>query len=185
MQAAQPSHDSDYLARLATFFLVITGSCKGLQSSKLNSASRIIRKYRKLYIRICFARFSQIQLAKSRLFWSHCRQLSFPATSQRVKGKFAYRKITKAGSAKVNKSAHVKKLTVTTNNRIQAGFNLSQSGERRRSTGHKINSQIECTIIRKVQTSLEMFKTLYSSSDRRMICFYSTIGFSESKVIFK
>ena len=29
----------------------------------------------------------------------------------------------KAGSAKVNKSGHVKKLTVTTNNRIQAGFN--------------------------------------------------------------
>jgi len=51
--------------------------------------------------------------------------------------------------------------------------------------GHKINSQIECTIIRKIQTSLEMFKTFYSSSDRRMICFYSNIGCSESKVIFK
>ena len=43
-----PSHDSDYLARLATF----------------NNWSKnwIIRKYRKLHIRICFARFSQIQL---------------------------------------------------------------------------------------------------------------------------
>ena len=62
---------------------------------------------------------------------------------------------------------------------------LIQSGERRRRTGHKINSQIECTIIRKIQTSLEMFKTFYSSSDGRMNCFYSDIGCSESKVIFK
>ena len=62
---------------------------------------------------------------------------------------------------------------------------LIQSGERRRRTGHKINSQIECTIIRKIPASLEMFKTFYSSSDWRMICFYSDIGCSESKVIFK
>ena len=62
---------------------------------------------------------------------------------------------------------------------------LIQSGERRRRTGHKIYSQIECTIIRKIQTSLEMFKTFYSSSDWRMVCFYSNIGCSESKVIFK
>ena len=62
---------------------------------------------------------------------------------------------------------------------------LIQSGERRRRTGHKINSQIECPIIRKIQTSLEMFKTIYSSSDWRMICFYSNIGCFESKVIFK
>ena len=34
----------------------------GLYSWKLNSANRIIRKYRKLHIRVCFARFSQIQL---------------------------------------------------------------------------------------------------------------------------
>ena len=39
--------------------------------------------------------------------------------------------------------------------------------------------------MRKIQTSLEMFKTFYSSSDWRMICFYSNIGRSESKVIFK
>ena len=62
---------------------------------------------------------------------------------------------------------------------------LIQSGERRRRTGHKINSQIECTIIWKIQTSLEMFKKFYSSSDWRMICFYSNIGCSESKEIFK
>ena len=37
----------------------------------------------------------------------------------------------------------------------------------------------------KYKTSLEMFKTFYSSSDWRMICFYSNIGCSESKVIFK
>ena len=69
----------------------------------------------------------------------------------------------KAGSEKVNKSGHVKKVTITTNNRIQVV--LIQPGERRRSTGHKINSQIECTIIRKIQTYLEMFKTFYSTSD--------------------
>ena len=42
---------------------------------------------------------------------------------------------------------------------------LIQLGERRRSTGHKIISQIECIIIRKIQTSLEMFKTFYSTLD--------------------
>ena len=36
-----------------------------------------------------------------------------------------------------------------------------------------------------MKTSLEMFKTFYSSSDWLMICFYSNIGCSESKVIFK
>ena len=41
-----------------------TSVCKGLHSSKLNSANWIIRKYRKLHIRVCFARFSQIQLQK-------------------------------------------------------------------------------------------------------------------------
>ena len=62
---------------------------------------------------------------------------------------------------------------------------LIQSGERRRRAGHKINSRIECTIIRKIQTSLEMFKTFYSSSGWQMICFYYNIGCSESKLIFK
>ena len=32
---------------------------------------------------------------------------------------------------------------------------------------HKIKSQMECTIIRRIQTSLEMFKTSYSPSDWR------------------
>ena len=71
----------------------------------------------------------------------------------------------KAGSAKVNKSGHVKKVTVTTNKKIQAV--LIQPGGGRRSIGHKINSQIECTIIRKIHPSLEMFKTFYSTPDRR------------------
>ena len=39
-----------------------TGPCEGLHSSKLNSAKWIIRKYRKLHVRVCFACFSQIQL---------------------------------------------------------------------------------------------------------------------------
>ena len=64
---------------------------------------------------------------------------------------------------------------------------LIQPGERRRSTGHKINSQIECTVIRKIQ-----YKPLWKCSKRfippqtdGMIRFYSNIGCSESKVIFK
>ena len=36
--------------------LPITGPCEGLHSSKLNSANWIIRKYRKLHVRVCFAR---------------------------------------------------------------------------------------------------------------------------------
>ena len=48
LQASQPSHDSLYISKLTTFFLVITGPCEGLHSSKLNSANWIIRKYRKL-----------------------------------------------------------------------------------------------------------------------------------------
>ena len=32
----------------------------------------------------------------------------------------------KAGSAKLNKSGHIKKVTITTNNRIQAGFNSAR-----------------------------------------------------------
>ena len=62
---------------------------------------------------------------------------------------------------------------------------LIQPGERRRSTGHKINSQIECTIIRKIQTCLEMFKSFIPPQTDGMICFHSNIGCSESKVIFK
>ena len=56
------------------------------------------------------------------------------------------KKILDPPLAKVNKSGHVKKLTVTTNNRIQAGFN-SVRRRRAKVTGHKINSQIECTIM--------------------------------------
>ena len=59
---------------------------------------------------------------------------------------------------------------------------LIQPGERRRSTGHKIKSQIES----------EKYKPVWKCSKRfippqtdGMICFYSNIGCSESKVIFK
>ena len=47
----------------------------------------------------------------------------------------------KAGSKKVNKSGHVQKVTVTTKTEYERV--LLQPSERRRSTGHKINSQIE------------------------------------------
>ena len=41
--------------------LSLTGPCEGLRLSKLNSANHY-RKYRKLHIRVCFARLSQTQL---------------------------------------------------------------------------------------------------------------------------
>ena len=44
----------------------------------------------------------------------------------------------KAGSAKVNKSGHVKKVTITTNNRIQAGFNST----RRKKAKHWTQNQL-------------------------------------------
>ena len=62
---------------------------------------------------------------------------------------------------------------------------LIQRGEWRRSCGHKINSQIECTIVRKIETSLEMLKRYIPPQTDGMIRFYSKIGCSESKVIFK
>ena len=44
----------------------------------------------------------------------------------------------KAGPAKVNKSGHVKKVTITTNNRIQAGFNST----RRKKAKHWTQNQL-------------------------------------------
>ena len=41
--------------------LRLTGPCERIRLSKLNSADHY-RKYRKLHIRVCFARLSQIQL---------------------------------------------------------------------------------------------------------------------------
>ena len=41
---------------------LITGPCEGLHSSKLNWANWIIKRYRKLHIRICFARFIHIKI---------------------------------------------------------------------------------------------------------------------------
>ena len=68
-----------------------------------------------------------------------------------------------AGSAKVNVSGHVKKATVTTNNRIQAGFHSSRRQKARQWTQNQLTNRR--TIIRKIQTYLEMFKTFYSTSD--------------------
>ena len=98
LQASQPSLDSDYLARLATFN---NWSMRGssIHSSKLNSANWIIRKYRKLHIRICFARFSQIQLqlftGKESIVLESAAGSCRSPLSQRVKAKFTYRKMTK------------------------------------------------------------------------------------------
>ena len=63
----------------------------------------------------------------------------------------------KDGSAKViYKSGNEKKVTVTTNNRIQAGFNSA----RRNQLINYSDAQSE-----KILASLEMFKTFYSTSD--------------------
>ena len=47
---------------LIILLFLITGPREGLHSRKLNSENWIIRKDRKLHIRVCFVRFSQIQL---------------------------------------------------------------------------------------------------------------------------
>ena len=90
----------------------------------------------------------------------------------------------KAGSAEVNKSGHVKKVTIATNNRIQAGFNST----RRKKAKHWTQNQLTKS---NAQLS-EKYKPVWKCSKRfippptdGMICFYSTIGCSESKVIFK
>ena len=72
----------------------------------------------------------------------------------------------KAGPAKVNESGYVKKVAITTNNRIPAGFNSE-----RRSNGHKMDTK--CS------------KRFIPPQTDGMICFYSNISVSESKVIFK
>ena len=89
----------------------------------------------------------------------------------------------KAGSAKVNKSGHVKKLTVTTNNRIQAGFNSVRRKKAKHWTQNQLTNQMHNNLS-------EIHKPLWKYSKRfiqpqtdRIICFYSNIGCSESKVI--
>ena len=61
----------------------------------------------------------------------------------------------KAGSANVNKAGHVKKVTVTTNNRMQAGFNPP----RRKKANHWAQSQLT--------KSNAQLSEKYKSSNRR------------------
>ena len=49
----------------------------------------------------------------------------------------------KAGSAKVNKSGHVKKVTITTNNRIQAGFNSTRRKKAKHWTQNQLKSNAQ------------------------------------------
>ena len=60
-----------------------------------------------------------------------------------------------------------------------------QPGDGRPSTGHEINPQLKCTIIRKILASLKMFKTFIPPQTDGMIRSSFNIGCSESKVIFK
>ena len=83
-------------------------------------------------------------------------------------------------SVKVNlKIWACKKVTVTANKRIQAGFNSARRWKA------KINSQLECTIITKILASEKMFKTFIPPQTDGMIHSSFDIGCSESKVIFK
>ena len=91
----------------------------------------------------------------------------------------------KAGSAKVNKSGHVKKITVTTNNRIQAGFTEFSPAKEGEALDTKQLTNRMHKLIRKIQTSLECSKRFIPPQTDRMIHFYSILGCSESKVIFK
>ena len=64
----------------------------------------------------------------------------------------------KAGSAKVNKTGHVKKVTVTTNNRTQAGFNSA----RRKKAKHWAQNQLT-----KLNAQLsEKYKPIWKCSKR-------------------
>ena len=88
----------------------------------------------------------------------------------------------KAGSAKVNKSGHVKTLTVTTSNIIQAGLNST----RRKKAKHWTQNQLT----NRMHILLEKYKPLWKCSERfippqteGMVRFYCNIGCSESEVI--
>ena len=48
----------------------------------------------------------------------------------------------KAGSAKVNKSGHLKKVTITTKNRIQAGFNSTQRKKAKHWTQNQLTNRM-------------------------------------------
>ena len=69
----------------------------------------------------------------------------------------------KAGSKKVNKSGHVKKVTVTTNNGIRTGFTSAQRKKAKHWTQNQLTNRMHN--YHKIQTSLEMLKTFYSTSD--------------------
>ena len=85
----------------------------------------------------------------------------------------------KAGSAKVNKSGHVKKVTITTNNRIQAGFNSTRRKKAQNQLTNRMhNYQKNTNLFGNVQNVLFHLRLT-------VICFYSNIGCSESKVIFR
>ena len=78
---------------------------------------------------------------------------------------------------------HWKKVTVTTNNRIQAGFNSARRKKAKHWTQNQFTNRMHS-----YQKNTNLFgnvQNVYSSSDWQMICFYSNIGCSESKVIFK
>ena len=70
----------------------------------------------------------------------------------------------KAGSKKVNKSGDVQKVTITTNNRIRTGFTSAQRKKAKHWTQNQLTNRMHINY-QKIQTSLEMLKTFYSTSD--------------------
>ena len=88
----------------------------------------------------------------------------------------------KAGSAKVNKPVHVKKVTITTNNRIQAGFNSARRKKakywtRNQLTNRRHNYQKNTNLL------VQNVFNIPTQADE-IIRFYSNTG-SKSEVIFK
>ena len=90
----------------------------------------------------------------------------------------------KAGSAKTNKSWHVKKVTVTTNNRIQEGFKSARRKKARHWTQNQLTNR-NAQLSKKYKPLWKCLKRFIPLQTDGMIRFYSNIGCSESKVILK
>ena len=91
----------------------------------------------------------------------------------------------KAGSAKLNKSGHIKKVTITTNNRIQAGFNSTRRKKAKHWTQNQLTNRMH-----NYQKNTNLFgnvqnKRFMPPQTDGMIRFYSNIYSPELKVIFK
>ena len=103
----------------------------------------------------------------------------FGVTAGSCRSLLLHRDKDKAGSARVNKSRHVKNVTITTNNRIQASFNSIRRKKAKHWTQNQLTNRMH-----NYQENTNLIGNVQTQTDG-MICFYSNIGCAESKVIFK